>query len=553
MPHADAPPALASPARPSPSGPRRPTKALLSPLALVIGTLLAACGGGDDDNAEPTPSSLTLEVVGRYANPAVDEAQEVTAAEIPAYDARSKRLFVVNAGLGDVDVLDLSNPAAPVRIGGLDVGAIGASANSVATHDGLVAVAVEATDKTAPGTVALYDAATLALLGQAPVGALPDMLTFTPDGTTLLVANEGEPNAGYTVDPEGSISLVDVRDPRAPVVRTAGFGAFNGRADALRAAGVRLFGPGASVAQDLEPEYITVADDGRTAWATLQENNALARIDLASATVTDILPLGYKDHAVAGQGLDPSDRDAGVAIANWPVFGMYQPDAIASYSVGGQTYLVTANEGDARDYDGFAEESRVKDLTLDPAVFTDALCGGPCADDARLGRLNVTTTLGAGPNGYTALYAFGARSFSIRNAADGSLVYDSGDEFEQRTRELPNVPFNAGHAAADTSLDNRSDNKGPEPEGVVVARFGAKTFAFIALERVGGVMAYDITTPTQPSFVSYLNSRDQGSGDRGPEGMAFIPAAESPNGRPLLVVGNEVSGTTVVHEVKLQY
>ena len=43
------------------------------------------------------------------------------------------------------------------------------------------------------------------------------------------------------------------------------------------------------------------------------------------------------------------------------------------------------------------------------------------------------------------------------------------------------------------------------------------------------------------------------AGDLGPEGLVFIPAAQSPNGRPLLVVGNEVSGTTAVLQLNLSY
>lgn len=536
---------------PRPAGPARQALARAC-LALAATAALTACGGGDDDDSEPSPSGLALEVIGRYTNPAADEANEVTAGEIPAYNAKTRRLFVVNAGLGDVDVLDLADPSRPTLIGKLDLGAIGASANSVSTHDGLVAVAVEAAVKTDPGQVALYDAATLVLRGQAAVGALPDMLSFTPDGQTLLVANEGEPLSDYSIDPVGSVSVIDVRDPAAPQVRTAGFEAFDDQANALRSAGVRIYGPGARVSQDLEPEYIAISADGRSAWISLQENNALARLDVASATITELLPLGFKDHAQAGNGLDPSDRDGGIAIAPWPVFGMYQPDGIAAYEVNGETYIVTANEGDARDYDAYSEESRVKDLVLDPTVFSDARCGGPCADDARLGRLNVTTALGQGENGYTQLYAYGARSFSIRRA-DGTLVWDSGDQLEQLTTALPNVPFNAGHTAADTALDNRSDNKGPEPEGVAVARFGQKTYAFVGLERVGGVMVYDVSDPAAPTHVSYLNSRDQGTGDRGPEGLTVVPAADSPTGEPLLIVGNEVSGTTVVHRIRLSY
>ena len=228
----------------------------------------------------------------------------------------------------------------------LELGLPGAEINSVAVHDGLVAVAVQAALKTDPGRVALFRAADLALLGSATVGAQPDMITFTPDGRTVLLANEGEPSDDYQTDPVGSISIVDVSAPAAPMVRTADFSAFNAQKTALLSAGVRIYGPNASVAQDLEPEYIAVSADGRTAWATLQENNAFAKIDIASATVTDILPLGFKDHGVAGNELDASDTDGGtINIRTWPgVRGLYLPDSIASYSAGGQTYLVTANE-----------------------------------------------------------------------------------------------------------------------------------------------------------------------------------------------------------------
>ena len=530
-------------------------------LGLVAAALVACGGGGDgdpDDGAAPapaptlTPTSLSLSKLGGYTSP-----QGETAAEIPAYDAASRRVFVVNGALGSVDVLSLDNPAAPTLVGTITVDAIGpglGGVNGVAVRGGIVALAVEAAVKQEPGTVAFFRASDLALLGQVTVGALPDMLTFTPDGKTVLVANEGEPNADYSVDPEGSISVVDASNPASPTVRTAGFSGFNAQVDALRSAGVRIYGPNATAAQDFEPEYIAVSDDGKTAWVTLQENNALAIIDVATATVQSVRPLGYKDHRVAGNGLDASDRDSavngGVNIQPWPVFGMYQPDAIAAFTVAGKTYLITANEGDAREYDTFAEESRVNALTLDPMVFTDALCGGPCKDNARLGRLNVTTTLGMGANGYTALYALGGRSFSIRDDA-GTLVYDSGDELEQRTKALPNVKFNASNS--NDALDDRSDNKGPEPEGVAVARFGTKTYAFIGLERVGGVMVYDISVPTAPVYAAYLNTREGASGDLGPEGLVVVPAADSPNGKPLLIVGHEVSGTTAVYQIDLTY
>ena len=541
-----------------------PSKFLPMLSAIALACTLVACGGDDDD---PTPTTLAMEKIGSFDGGAVG------AAEITAYDAASKRLFVVNGANGTVDVLDLSAPGSTKRVGTISVGSMGAAVNSVAVHDGLVALAIEAAPKTSPGTVAFYNAADLKLVNSVKVGALPDMLVFTPDGSKVLVANEGEPS-GYgvegAVDPEGSISIISVNRGGAPSVASADFKSFNGQEAALRAQGIRIFGPGASAAQDFEPEYITVSDDGRTAWATLQENNAIATIDVAAARVTSVKPLGFKNHNVAGMGLDASDEDGGahtnsgtpsVKIAPQPVKGMYLPDAIASYTVDGVRYLITANEGDARaDWPGFNEETRVRahcTAGLDPAVFPDA---ANLILDSNLGRLRITTTPNGGGTGNpggknaagqcTELYAFGARSFSIWNT-DITRVYDSGDEFEQRTKALPNVKFNASND--NNELDGRSASKGPEPEGVVVGRFGAKTYAFIGLERVGGVMVYDVSKPSAASFVTYLNTRDGDKGDLGPEGLTLIPADKSPNGKPLLIVGNEVSGTTAVMQINLRF
>jgi hypothetical protein len=554
-----------------------PRPALLAPLALLSLALgLAACGGGDDGATEPSPTGLSLTTLSSFQH-----AGGTSAAEITAFDAASKRLFVVNGALGSVDVLNLADPAAPVLVGTITLGA-GEAVNSVAVKHGIVALAVQAAAKTDPGRVVFFaaNAAFGATTAPAPlasvtVGALPDMLTFSPDGRTVWVANEGEPNSyglADSVDPEGSISLIDVSTLRADsvnptlTVRTADFRAFNDQIATLRSQGVRLYGPGATVAQDLEPEYITVDADSSRAWVTLQENNAIALVDAATAKVVGIFPLGTKDFNVAGAGLDASDEDGGtntnsgtpaVSIVPRPVKGMYLPDAIASYQVNGLTYLITANEGDARaDWPGFNEETRVRThcaAGLDPTVFPDAT---NLLFDSNLGRLRITTT----PNGdrsgknaagqCTELYAFGGRSFSIWTSS-GQRVWDSGDQFEQRTKALANVPFNASHDNA--TLDSRSASKGPEPEGVVVGRFGSRTFAFIGLERVGGVMVYDVTVPSAPTFLSYANPRQGATGDRGPEGLTLIPADQAPGGKPLLVIGHEVSGTTTVMRIDLQY
>lgn len=496
-----------------------------------------------------------------------------SAAEIPAFDPITSRIFVVNASNSGVDVHTLGSdggltPAGRVRIPGLDVPG---KANSVAIARGVLAVAANSPDSDqAPGSVHFYSTSTLAHLGSITVGPMPDMLIFAPDAARLLVANEGEPSSygqPDSDDPEGSISIIDVSFPavgRVEIgqVRTAGFEAFNARADELRAAGVRIFGPGASVAQDLEPEYIAVSPDSSTAYVVLQENNALAIIDIDAGVVTDIRSFGLKDHRLPGNALDPSDRDGpdggpAIRIANHPVMGMFQPDTIVAFTLASQTYLITANEGDPRDYPGFREEIRVGSgrYILDPAVFPDA---DDLKRDAVLGRLRVSRATGDanGDGVYRQIHAFGARSFSIWRP-DATLVYDSGDLFERITAERLPDRFNAGND--DNDPDRRSPARGPEPEGVAVGEAFGRMLAFIGLERIGGVVMADISDPREPVFLDYVNTRDFGVqpgqetlaqlGDLGPEGLCFIPAADNPTGQPLLIVASEVSGTTSVFAI----
>jgi hypothetical protein len=880
--------------------------------------------------------------------------------EISAYDPASQQLFVISGGTR-VEVLDLSHPSNPRLVRTIDLAAFGGGANSVTVSHGLIAVAVAASPETDPGKVVFLNASG-DVLGQVTVGALPDMLTFTPDGRKILVANEGQPSSygqPDSIDPVGSVSIIDVSNGVAnATVATAGFDSFNDQKADLQAKGVRIFGPGATVAQDLEPEYITISNDSKTAWVALQENNALAVIDIATATVTNILPLGLKDHSkglpsltnydftdlpvigttaggqeiklggfsglffegvaangnlqfithtdrgpnaeptgsnrpfalpdfqpqlvrfelnqhtgeisiteqiglnradgtpltglpnlqagaagtaytdevpidvfgnplandklggdfeaivvapdgtywlsdeyrpaiyqfdrhgnllnrfipegaptatgefgtpafptvyaqrrtnrgfealalegtklyafiqsaidnpdtpgdttsrnsrnlrimefdvvtqqVTGEylyildsisgagnartdkigdavslgngrflvierddratadankliyeidltgatninnpatlaaipvgktieqltvaelsaanidpvnkrltvnaasigytgvekleglalidhntlaiindndfgvggsalvgdgtltepsvpnaiklgiikfdqtnGLDASDRDgvngAGrINIQNHPVFGMYQPDGIAQF-VGsdGNTYIITVNEGDAREYVGFVEEIRVGDsqYILDPTVFPNAAA---LKQNDVLGRLIVSTATGDidGDGNFEQIHVFGARSFTIRDTA-GNIVFDSGNQFERITAAAVPALFNS-NGTADT-FDTRSDNKGPEPEGIAIGIVDDRVYAFIGLERTGGVMVYDVTNAQHPRFLEYINSE----GDLAPEGLTFIPAAQSPNGKALLVVNNEVSNTTAIFE-----
>ncbi|NET35960.1 MAG: hypothetical protein F6K19_28690 [Cyanothece sp. SIO1E1] len=917
-------------------------------------------------------SSITLNPIGTFETGIFDES----AAEIPAFDPISQSLFVVNGDSDAIDVLDISDPTHPTLTNVIDVSAFGAGPNSVAVSNGIVAIAVENEDDTAPGTVTFFDADGT-FLNAVTVGILPDALTFTPDGSRVVVANEGEAVGDdddlLLVDPEGSISIIDLSNGvDSATVATADFSAFNGREDDLRGDGVRIF-PGRSAAEDLEPEFVAISPDGATAFVTLQENNALAAVDLESATVVDVLPLGVVDFSqglpeletfsipdltteafqtgtdpddgspiflgglsglvfdgvnpetgnpqflavndrgpvggliatddpdssdrpfltpdlqiqvltlelneAAGEvsvvdriglsrvedgesipitgltnipgffevpldaatgevlendpfgidaegivrlpngnifiadeqapsisvfspegvlidrfvpagfaaqdetgsppgtfgsetlpavylnrrnnrgfegiafddergivyafvqtpftnpdidtsngssilrilgidpetgipveefvyvlqtpalvtsvpgtsfgsaeidrigdavfagdgrfflierdneavdtaqqfvvqidltgatnilgtdisnatdgvtleqltpdelidlgiqpvnrlqlanlpslgfspseqseglallddgrlavlndndseapdiatelgiisftgsnGLDPSDEDGGINIGNFPVFGLFQPDAIASFEVDGATFFVTANEGDNRDsLEDLTDVNRVEDLVLDPTSFPDA---DTLQLPENLGRLEVSTIDGDldGDGDFDQLFAFGTRSFSIRDEL-GNLVFDSGDFFEQLTADLFPENFNADNDEND--FDSRSDDAGPEPEGVAVGVIGDDPFAFIGLERIGGVAAFNVSDPSNPEFVDFINNRDFSGDpeagtalDLGPEGLVFIAAEDSPNSQPLLAVGNEVSGTTTLFEITPEF
>ncbi len=502
-------------------------------------------------------AEIELRVAGTYESGIFDEG----AAEIAAYDSRRKQLFVTNADANTLDVLSIRNINKPRLRYTIDLSPYGGGVNSVAAMNGIVAVAVEAKPKQNPGTVVFFDNRGN-YIDKATVGALPDMLTFTPDGMKVVVANEGEPSDDYNNDPLGTVSIIDLSAGFGSlVVNSVDFSAFNGLYNSETA--VRVYGPGADTDADLEPEYIAVSDDSTTAWVTLQENNALAILDLLTPAVTKIVPLGTKDFGVIQNAIDASNEDGAIDIRAWPVVGMYQPDAIASYMVDGETYLVTANEGDARDYDGFSEEFRVKDEEV------DGVCTPFCIDDnvypdfatlrqnENLGRLRITNVTGDtdGDGSIDLLHAYGGRSFSILNS-DGEMIFDSGSEFERLLADIIPVEFNSTNDE-NGSFDDRSDDKGPEPEGVTVGELGGKHYAFIGLERIGGIMVYDVSNPVAPRFVQYINNRDFSgdaklgtAGDLGPEGVLFIGGASSPTRKPLLVVTNEVSGTTTIYRIR---
>ncbi len=573
----------------------------------------------DSDNASPGDESspkagISLRLLGR--TPALPQNFNKSAAGMVAYHAPSSTAFLVNADSNAVDIFSLIAPSLPIRtrtlniaqdvessMAALSVGDLGAI-SSVDVFGDILVVAIRAAINQDNGYIVFYRADGT-YISAVEVGAAPNNVGFSPNGMYAVVANGGEPSDDYSIDPEGSVSIVNMAGGvNTPVAVTADFRAFNAGGNKIFTGPIRISAKSASIAQDIEPEFIAFSSDSSTAFVTLQENNAVATVDLVNAEVRDVVGFGFKNHALPGNDIDVSNRDNGVNLLNWPIYGAYMPDGLDAYEVNGITYLVTANEGDGRRYitdaadeadcvnqGGFlfdaswcwhySDEIRVKDL--DPSQFTPSLItrlGGDFQDQDKLGRLKIITNLGLvdaaacatmATTGqpltfpdetpiadcvYENLYSFGARSFTIWDTNTGRPVYDSGSDFEVITARQLGESFNASND--NNAGDDRSDDKGPEPEAIEIAEIGDNTYAFIGLERVGGVMVYNISNPQAAQFVQYINPRDfsldaeadvETVGDLGPESIVFVSAEDSPNGQMLLLVSNEVSGTLTVYSV----
>jgi len=503
-------------------------KISISLLALL--SILAGCNNEDNSNTQP-------EVVANENPATFKEIGSITiggeaAAEISAYCEKTKRLFTVNnSGVNQIDVIDITDPTKPVKIGKIDLAAYEGAANSVSVFDGKLAVALESTvNKQGNGKVVVFNTSDYTLIKQVTVGALPDMVTFSPDGKYIMTANEGEPSTDYLLDPNGTISIIDTATFS---VTTLDFASFSGQAAALAKDGFRISKFAKSFAQDIEPEYITISDDSKTAWVTLQENNGVAKVDIASKTITAIYPLGLKDYNNAENAIDVSDSDNKIAFNPWKVKGLYMPDAISHFSMNNVPYFVTANEGDAREYNAYSDVKRMKSMQLDAIAFPDA---ATLKLDANLGRLNLVTDMGDtdGDGDLDELVSFGARSFSIWNGNTGKIVYDSKNDIDKKTNELG------------TYDDKRSDDKGSEPEAVYVTKMGNQNILFVGLERSDAFMTYDVTNPAAPQYLQTVKTGDA------PEGLLFIPASKSPTKRSLLVVSSEGDGTVKIFQPDLK-
>ncbi|MEQ3652765.1 MAG: choice-of-anchor I family protein [Glaciecola sp.] len=602
------------------------SKFKISLLAIALGFVLSGCGlDGDDgdtgetgtqgpqgdpgddgndgqdgadgeDGSDGTDAStgVSMSLVARAALGAQGSA------EIVQYHKASQTIYATNSANNTIAIIaadsitstELSNPTnsvnltvssitLPTTASGVDLGGL----TSIAISNDLLAVAMPAANKTDNGFILFYtglDNSSPAFLDSVEVGALPDSIAFTPDGGKLVVANEGEPNDDYSVDPEGTISVIDILASGEPeeTAETVTFTALNGTQADLEAQGMHFPNPDGrtingnaittTVAQDLEPEYVTTKNG--TAYITLQENNGLAILDLEDLSI-QVIGLGSKNWS----GLDfDGQENAAVSFGQYEgLRGVYMPDTIANYDWKGATFLVTANEGDAREYffdvadeaacttangqsydadDGclaYSDEVKVEDLTAEAGSALEALQA-----DGRLNDLRVTNVLGDsdGNGEYETAYTYGGRSFTIWDQ-NGLVVFDSGDDLERITASIHGAQFNNGDD--ENEGDSRSENKGPEPEALTVGQIGDRNYAFVGTERMGGIFVYDVTNPFDAFFADYVINRDltegstviDGIGDLAPESLLFVDAVDSATGQALVIVGNEVSGTVSVYEV----
>ena len=504
-------------------------------------------------------TSLQMELAGRYNSGAMNEGGG--SLEIVQYNAKNGFAYAVSGVKGTLIAVDLNGSMDGEKVTALSgteydvksmVRSYGDMTSVAISPDGTrLAVAIQAENYDEQGSVALFICqANGALTSPATVevGVQPDMVTFTPDGSKILTANEGEPRMGYSaegaVDPKGSVSIIDAKNFAA---ETVGFDVFD--SDAARKALVDkgiVLKTNTKPSVDLEPEYIACTDD--TAYISCQEANAIAVLSLDNAQFTGIYSVGFEDYSEVAIDIDKKDEEYAPKTYE-SLRGIRMPDGISLYEADGETYLLTANEGDSREWGKYLNEDERnfkngKDMSPSGAITAK--------NSGLSGKVVFFDSTDYDGLDSSKDYLFGGRSFTVLKVTEDGLkeVFDSGDAFEAITAAKLSANFNCSND--DKTLDDRSGKKGPEPESVTVGMVGRKTYAFIALERIGGIMVYDITDPENTEFVNYINSREFDAdiqGDVSPEGLCVIPAAESSTGNPLLLAACEVSGTLAVYEL----
>jgi hypothetical protein len=582
---------------------------VLRSLVIALSTAIVACSGSSNSDDTPPltqnpPSAVSLTLLGRYNSGQFG----VNAAASVAYYGGNRTAFIANRHRNLVEVLSLTNPATPTTLAALDASAAAATALSrpmgavaaVATYDDpiatndrdRIAVTVYGQGLTSNGAVVIYKAADRSVLAVLQTGVGPTAVTFSQDGRFVVTADKGAPAPDYSVDPEGSISVVDLTPtPVAPAttappaITVLDFRAFNVSGitpipttsrETEVLGDVRFTGrAGATRAIDFDPQAVSTAVNAR-AYVSLQENNALATVALNPARIETIVGLGSMDFSTATNTMDASDADGGGALTARPVRGFRQPGALVAYRNSDEVLLMTANTGAPRQRPGFDETTRAATLNLDATVFPTA---ATLQQNANIGRLVVSATEGNAAATTTpapgvpqdpdieTIFAFGAPFSVVRTT--GFPVFDSGNDFERITLQRLTTNFNSA-ADANGTGDTRSDDQGPAPKAVAIGQIEGAAFAFIGLSEVGGIMVYAMDTNLRVGrFLEYKNDRsytvgvsnpdgnadgapdsNPEAGDLGPTQMVFVPVSASPTADSLLLVANAVSGSTTIYAVR---
>lgn len=478
------------------------------------------------------------------------------AGEIISFDSATQRLFTTQSDGSSFGVnwFDFSNPSSPVAGGTIDFSNLyggGASQidslTSVATDPlgrGFGAAAVVPTlnaDYSTLGRIGIFDTSTGTLLQTLDLGYHPDAVSFTPDGSKILVANEAEyVDIASGTNRPGGISVIDVSGITGQNKTTAIPALTQANVTTTDILGSNFPGlrynslPGAtnaaveSVDNNIEAEYIT-SRNGK-AYATLQENNAIGVYNLATNVWEAVIDMGTRDM----NNVDLTRRNGINLEATTPFKGIPMPDTIASFEVAGTTYLVTANEGDARGADD-ADVKRVEDARADGDLAVSI--------DSKYDKLNISLIDGLNGDGKVVTpHVFGSRSFTIINADTGTVVFDS---LNSTATNLESIIANLDPAVwpEPIDVDNRSDDKGPEPEGLTVGTIDGKPMLFLAMERSDNVMMFDLSDPVNPVFVDIQRA----AGTEAPESLLFLENGKVPgfSGNLLLVAYEDTNNIAV--------
>lgn len=530
---------------------RRWTSAAAATLLCAGITATALAEGGFDD----ATADLRVALSGRYSTgtPNADGGVE----EIVAYNPENQCAYAVNGQTGELEKIDLaalgSGAEKPLTLTSekIPVKEILETEFADFTYGDMTSVAVsplraqlfvavQAQGYTDAGKIAVFDLDGNYICAY-DAGVQPDMILVNEESGLVLTANEGEPREGKNAaDPQGSVTILDLQQQEAV---TVDFTAFDAQREALADAGVVLR-KGTQPSEDLEPEYIAVAGD--RAFVSLQENNAVAVLDLTTRAFTGVYSVGLEDYSKTAIDIDKGDEQYAPKTYD-NLFGIRMPDGIAAFEADGKTYIITANEGDSRSDWGEGDDS------LENEIEGKESPNGDIVTDKKVVYFDASQYDGLDE---TKNYLFGGRSATVFEVTDNGLVevFGTTNEFERITAEK--LPDNFNCSNDDKSIEDRSGKKGTEPESVTTGTIDGRTYAFIALERIGGIMVYDVTSPAEAFYVNYVNTRDFSediAGDVAPEGLCFIPAQDSPTEAPMLLVANEVSGTVATYDLALQY